>query len=92
MVPRSQTNSTSLTGWTVGGGLEWKLAQNWFVRGEYRYSDYGHWQTSFFANQAGAGNPLGVDFNSANIHVTTSVATVGLAYKFNWASPVVAKN
>jgi outer membrane immunogenic protein len=29
--------SETLVGWTVGGGLEWLIAQNWTVRAEYLY-------------------------------------------------------
>ena len=29
-------------GWTVGGGLEYAIDNNWSVRAEYRYTDYGH--------------------------------------------------
>lgn len=32
----------TLTGWTVGGGLEMKLTNNWTLRGEYLYVDLGH--------------------------------------------------
>ncbi len=33
--------SDTLTGWTVGGGLEWALANNWSVKAEYLYFDLG---------------------------------------------------
>jgi outer membrane immunogenic protein len=35
------TNSKILTGWTVGGGLEYRIYGNWLLRGEYRYSNFG---------------------------------------------------
>lgn len=28
-------------GWTVGGGLETRIAGNWLARLEYRYADFG---------------------------------------------------
>src|SRR5262249_1653778 len=44
----TQTDGTWRPGWTVGGGVELKLAQiglpNWLLRGEYRYSDFGTWK------------------------------------------------
>jgi outer membrane immunogenic protein len=43
----AQTNETTRTGWTLGGGLEKMLAGRWLVRGEYRYADYGTWRTTF---------------------------------------------
>jgi len=38
----TQTLSTTRTGWTIGGGIEYSLAQHWSARVEYRYSDFGH--------------------------------------------------
>ena len=40
-VPVNITTSTTRTGWTVGGGLEYALTNNWTVRGEYLYADFG---------------------------------------------------
>jgi outer membrane immunogenic protein len=33
--------STTRTGWTVGGGLQYAVTDNWSVRAEYRYTDWG---------------------------------------------------
>ena len=76
----SQTDGAWLPGWTVGGGLEWKLAQmglpNWLIRGEYRYSDFGTWKPNFFVN--GITN---AEF-FADVKVKSQIATVGIAYMF----------
>ena len=32
---------TTRLGWTVGGGAEWAVNDNWSIRGEYRYSEFG---------------------------------------------------
>jgi outer membrane immunogenic protein len=37
--PTSSSNWKA--GWTVGAGLEWALAQNWSVKGEYLFYDLG---------------------------------------------------
>jgi outer membrane immunogenic protein len=37
----SATETTSRTGWTIGGGLEYALAAHWSVKGEYLYADLG---------------------------------------------------
>jgi outer membrane immunogenic protein len=71
----SQTDSTTMQGYTVGGGLEWKLMQNWLIRGEYRYSDFGTWKPSFFQNS-------GIVEVYPSIHVTSQIATAGIAYMF----------
>ncbi len=33
-------NNSTLTGWTVGGGVEWLLNSNWSVKLEYQYYDF----------------------------------------------------
>jgi len=35
------SNNTTLTGWTVGGGVEWLLNPNWSVKVEYLFYDFG---------------------------------------------------
>jgi outer membrane immunogenic protein len=68
------TNDT-LPGFTVGGGLEWKLMQNWLIRAEYRYSDFGTWKPSFFQGS-------GIIEVFPSIHVTSQIVTAGIAYMF----------
>ena len=34
-------NNTTLTGWTIGGGVEWLLNPNWSVKVEYLHYDFG---------------------------------------------------
>ncbi len=79
---RDQTLGETLTGWTVGGGLEYKWG-NWVLRGEYRYSEFQNFQPTFFGGTT--------DVVFTDIKVRTHIATAGLAYLFNWGGPVVAK-
>ena len=48
---RNFDNNNSLTGWTVGGGVEWLLNPNWSVKLEYLYYDFGlndnNWNATF---------------------------------------------
>ncbi len=37
----SASDTTIRAGWTVGGGLEWMVAPNWSLKGEYLYYDLG---------------------------------------------------
>jgi outer membrane immunogenic protein len=37
----SRSRSNSRTGWTVGGGIEYALTNNWSIGAEYRFSDFG---------------------------------------------------
>jgi outer membrane immunogenic protein len=71
----TDTQSTTLIGFTVGAGIEWKLLDHILLRGEYRYNDYGTWKQSAFLNS-------GQFEEFANIHVKTQMATVGIAYLF----------
>jgi outer membrane immunogenic protein len=70
---RSQVNSLWLPGYTIGAGFEWRYTGNWFVRAEYRYSGFTSWNTGFFTGT--------VDEVDARLHVSTSIATLGLSYK-----------
>ena len=83
----SQTNGVTRMGWTIGGGLEWKVYGNWRVRGEYRYSDFGTLSDVFFPGQPTLffGAPArfpGVDTYRDTLRLSTSIATFGVAYKF----------
>ena len=73
---QSASNSSDRVGWTIGGGLETKLSQNWLARVEYRYSDFGSY--SFTALPWNA-NSFGAN---ATLSTKTNMVTVGLAYKF----------
>jgi outer membrane immunogenic protein len=73
----------TLLGWTLGGGLEFKVWQNWILRGEYRYSEFQSFSPVFFANSGDAEV-------HANIKMHSQIATFGVAYKFG-GGPVVAK-
>lgn len=76
-----QSFSNTHTGWTVGGGLEYALTNQWSARVEYRYSDFGH------ANHA-------VNLRQADVRtsLTSHAVRVGLSYHFSSApSAVVAK-
>lgn len=83
--------STTRVGWTVGGGLEYAVTNNWSIRAEYRYQDFGH--STVFAN--GFNDPIaGAVGGFVNRHFTDNRVQVGFSYKFDLApppGPVVAK-
>ena len=70
-------NSGTLAGYTVGGGLEWKIFQNWLLRGEYRYNHYGDALNSHYF----VGSGSGAEF-FAKTTTSAQIATAGLAYMF----------
>ncbi|WP_026606009.1 outer membrane protein [Methylocapsa acidiphila] len=71
-------------GWTVGGGLEYAVTNNWSVRAEYRYSDFGT-----FTNNTFGSAPL----TSVQHHETNNAVRAGFSYKFDafGAAPAVAR-
>lgn len=74
-------DSNHRDGYTVGAGLEYLFAQNWSAKAEYQYYNFG---SSRFVTPAGL-VPLG------SFTTDDHTVKVGLNYRFNWASPVVAK-
>jgi outer membrane immunogenic protein len=68
-------------GYTVGAGLEYMFAPNWSAKGEYQYYDFG--STSFVTPLALA--PFG------SFRVDEHTLKLGVNYRFNFASPVVAR-
>jgi outer membrane immunogenic protein len=59
---------------------------NWIARGEYRYADFGTISNTDVRT-------LGADVLTVNydLRIKAHTATFGLAYKFDWGRPVVAK-
>lgn len=86
--PSVISNSGTKLGWTVGGGFETRLWQNWTARAEYRYADYG--RTSYTDTRQVLFIP-DVETVSYDVHIRTHTFTLGLAYQFDTAGPVVAK-
>lgn len=68
-------------GWTVGGGVEYMFAPSWSAKVEYQYYDFSD---SRFVSPA-ALVPFGTFHNDEH------ALKVGLNYRFNFSSPVVAR-
>ena len=64
------TSSDTLTGWTIGGGLEVKLDRNWSVKAEYLFVDLGDMRNPV------PGSPIRADFDELHI------VRAGINYKF----------
>lgn len=86
----SASASSTRVGWTVGGGLEYAITNNWSVRAEYRYTDFGH--TTVFASSFDTPT-LGAAGVSLNRYFIENSVQAGFSYKFDTAAPppVVAK-
>ncbi len=74
IAPFSQTNSTTKAGWTLGGGVETMLRDNWRGHVEYRYANYGTFSTNF-------GTPAQLAL-AADIKVHTQSLMLGVSYGF----------
>jgi opacity protein-like surface antigen len=74
------TNKT-LTGWTVGGGVEWAFPQaaNVSLRAEYRFTDYGSVDTPTSTDTLGA-TVLGP--YTAHTDFKTNDVRIGINYRF----------
>ena len=78
--------SKTRSGWTVGGGLEYAVPNNWSIRAEYRYSDFGR-SPDFPFISVTLGN------TSFTHHLKESQVQARFSYKFTpfAPAPVVAK-
>jgi outer membrane immunogenic protein len=65
-------------GYTVGGGIEYAIDNNWSVRAEYRYTDYGHITDSAVPADGGLDITRRVRDNRAQL---------GFSYKFDMFAP-----
>ena len=81
------SDSTWKYGWTIGGGLEYALSQNWFLRGEYLYLDLGKTNYQSLSNTAASGTWL------TEVDTKAHVARAALTYRitnesswFGWAA------
>jgi outer membrane immunogenic protein len=80
--------SSTRVGWTVGGGLQYAVTNNWSVFAEYRYTNWGSIRENNF------GFFTGGEFFNGNRHINQNQVQVGFDYKFDLLpppAPVVAK-
>lgn len=71
---RSESFDKVMTGWTVGGGIETKIASNWLARFEYRYADFGNLSHEFY--------PDTIDAVFMKQSMRTQTVSFGIAYQF----------
>ncbi|MGB8397699.1 outer membrane protein [Bradyrhizobium sp.] len=86
------SDSQIRVGWVVGAGAEYAFAPNWSVKAEYLYVDLG---TQSFRSPLVAAVPpaaVGPGYNwNSSVRERDNIVRVGLNYKLDWATPVVAK-
>lgn len=74
----TESVARTISGWTVGAGVEMMFAPNWTGRIEYRYTDFG--------NQDFV---MPINAYTERFDLTEHAVRVGISYKFG--GPVVAK-
>ena len=76
--------STTRVGWTVGGGVQYAVTNNWSLFAEYRYTNWGSIRENNFGLL-----PVGTFFNGDR-KINQNQVQAGFDYKFDlWAPPPV---
>jgi outer membrane immunogenic protein len=73
--------SSSRVGWTIGGGVEYAITNNWTIKGEYLYADLGSSNFTSVGNLAAQTIFPGV-VASGHISYNASIFRAGVNYKF----------
>ncbi len=73
--------SSTRTGWTIGGGVEYAITNNITIKGEYLYVDLGSQNLNTVGNLAAATVFPGT-YASAKINYDASIFRAGVNYKF----------
>ena len=83
------TDSATLTGATVGGGLEYAIWNNLIAGIEGRYTWYGNhtFNTGALAITPGAGGVFVTSATSASVKLNTAEVLGRLSWKFDWGGP-----
>lgn len=87
-IPASNTANHSLTGWTFGGGIEGRLAQDWTVKAEYLHLEFAPMgMTGQYAGRNG--NVFFAFPSTSSSRVTDNIVRVGLNRRL-WNAPAAA--
>jgi outer membrane immunogenic protein len=74
------SQSSTASGWTIGGGVEWAFLQNWTVKAEYLYVDIPG--TSFTSANSNPAAFSASTINHTHGDLTENIVRVGVNYKF----------
>lgn len=76
----------NVSGWTVGGGIDYAVAPNWTVGVEYDHFDF-----NYPGGSSPASNGGGAYIVSNTSRLTADQLVGRVNYKFGWGGPVAAK-
>jgi outer membrane immunogenic protein len=83
-------NTTTRLGYAIGGGVEYAFTNNWSLKAEYLYMNFGSWSYASALAAPAAAATAGYAWTT-NVSAREHVARVGINYKFDWGGPVVAR-
>ena len=79
--------SKTKTGWTVGGGVEWRFAPQWSVFLEGNYYDFGNLDRTLFTHNLHLLSDVHCDFGcSFNTKATAATVLVGVNWRWGGTS------
>jgi outer membrane immunogenic protein len=90
----SNSFSNTRVGWTVGGGIDYAVTNNWSIFAEYRYTNWGTVGNQGLAAAGFQTVPnLTNAFINSNHSINQNQVQVGFSYKFDMyvPAPVIAK-
>jgi outer membrane immunogenic protein len=88
------SNSSTRTGYTVGGGFEYALTDRWTTKVEYLYYDLGNVShpLNLVVSSFGPATPLYQTLGNTVSSMRGSIIRAGLNYRFNWwGSPIATR-
>ncbi|ARN80468.1 outer membrane protein [Methylocystis bryophila] len=76
--------TSTLTGFSVGGGAEWQFLPKWSVKAEYFYYNLGSIQTSGVQLNYKSGGVAAITTARSNTRFDGSVVRIGVNYHIKW--------
>ncbi len=77
-----EQDAVTRRGWTVGGGLEYALLNNWSLKGEYSYAHFGNEEFLFPSARASLSSYNTVNGRKASNELELHTSKIGLNYRF----------
>src|SRR5262245_51695990 len=86
VVNQTLSGSETRTGWVVGGGIEYAFGNNWSIKGEYNFLDFGTERVTRSGTNFATNTPV-TAFRDNDTHI--QLVKFGINYRFG--GPVVAR-
>ena len=86
--PSAPVFDTRYSGWTVGGGFEWMIANNWSAFVEYDYYKFNNKTLFAIGGTPHIGPGTNIAGRTLDSDVQIMTVSIGVNYRFNWLRPV----